>query len=569
MERDVSQEELRAASQLLEERVAARTRELQALLDTSKALASTLELRPLLDEILDQLKTLVDCDGASVLLLQDDELTQLAVRRPPSAGPIDQTPVATPARAMTLIWDAIRGGKRVMIPDVRGSSPLAKAYRDQLAVDIERTPLAYVRAFAAVPLIARDRVIGMLAMAHQTPDGFDERDVELAAAVAVQAAVAIENARLFEQTQRQARDMEALSRADAELFRSLNLDSVLQSLVDVAVDVLGADKSAVILHEGEVDVVRAARNYDPLNLVAFNRVLAKMPHVEPAPATQKLEVIRDVAAAPDFLRLGLEAEGILTAAIVPIRDPVRMLGTFGISFVEGHEFSESELRLYQALADRAAVAIKNAELFQRAEQVASLEERQRLARELHDSVSQALYGIALGARTARLRIDEDPATAAEPIDYVTSLAEAGLAEMRALIFELRPESLEVEGLVAAIEKQVASISARYRLDIHMELGEEPACSLDLKEALYRITQEALHNIVKHAQATRAQVRLTSDDSEISLSVADDGRGFDATKTYPGHVGLRSMPERTERLGGTFELESTIGQGTCIRARFSR
>ena len=147
----------------------------------------------------------------------------------------------------------------------------------------------------------------------------------------------------------------------------------------------------------------------------------------------------------------------------------------------------------QALAERAAVAIHNAELHEKAQQAASLEERQRLARELHDSVSQALYGIALGTRTARLRLGDDPHNAAEPIDYVMSLAEAGLAEMRALIFELRPESLEQEGVVAAIEKQAASTQARYKLAVETALGDEPDCALDVKEALYRIAQEALHN----------------------------------------------------------------------------
>src|SRR5213078_3825441 len=131
---------------------------------------------------------------------------------------------------------------------------------------------------------------------------------------------------------------------------------------------------------------------------------------------------------------------------------------------------------------------------------AALEERQRLARELHDSVSQALFGISLGARTARALLAQDPARAAEPIDYVQSLAEAGLAEMRALIFELRPESLESEGLVAAISKQAAALRARHQIEVRADLGAEPALPLERKEALYRIAQEATHNTVKHARA---------------------------------------------------------------------
>jgi signal transduction histidine kinase len=242
-----------------------------------------------------------------------------------------------------------------------------------------------------------------------------------------------------------------------------------------------------------------------------------------------------------------------------------MLGVFGVSFVTKHEFTADERRLYLALADRAAVAIQNAELYERAQHAASLEERQRLARELHDSVSQALYGIALGTRTARMRLGEDPHNAAEPIDYVATLAQAGLAEMRALIFELRPESLEQEGVVAAIEKQTASIGARYKLDVTLDLGEEPDCAIDIKEALYRIAQEALHNVVKHAQAQHVEVRLRRDAGTVQLVVRDDGRGFDTTQSFPGHVGLQSMPERAQKLGGTVAIESAPGSGTTVTA----
>jgi signal transduction histidine kinase len=178
-------------------------------------------------------------------------------------------------------------------------------------------------------------------------------------------------------------------------------------------------------------------------------------------------------------------------------------------------------------------------------------------------VSQALYGIALGARTARTQLDRDPANAIEPVEYVLSLAEAGLAEMRALIFELRPESLQTEGLVAAIEKQVASTRARYSLDVRANLGIEPDIRIDVKEALYRVTQEALHNIVKHAQAHSVEVILHTDAESIALEVRDDGRGFDASASYPGHVGLHSMRERVEKLHGDIRIESALGAGSRV------
>jgi signal transduction histidine kinase len=226
-------------------------------------------------------------------------------------------------------------------------------------------------------------------------------------------------------------------------------------------------------------------------------------------------------------------------------------------------YSPRQVELALAFANQAAVAIENARLYKQSQQLAALEERQRLARELHDSVSQALYGIALGARTARTLLDRDPSKLAEPLDYVLSLADAGLAEMRALIFELRPESLEMEGLVAALTKQADSLRARHHLEINVVCGEEPPAPLAVKEALYRIAQEALHNIVKHAHARRVEVRLEWADEGVQLEIKDDGLGFDTDSDFPGHLGLRSMRERAERLGGLFSVESESDQGACV------
>ncbi len=206
-------------------------------------------------------------------------------------------------------------------------------------------------------------------------------------------------------------------------------------------------------------------------------------------------------------------------------------------------------------------------LYEQAQELAALQERQRLARELHDSVSQALYGMSLGAYTAREALESsDLEQALASIDYVLVLAEAGLAEMRALIFELRPESLETEGLVAALTRQVAVLRARYKLTVEVDLADEPALSLEQKQALYRIAQEALHNIIKHARASTVLLRLTRQEREIILEVRDNGRGFDPTGPFPGHLGLHSMRERATKMGGTLTIESAPGQGTCLRMR---
>ena len=154
----------------------------------------------------------------------------------------------------------------------------------------------------------------------------------------------------------------------------------------------------------------------------------------------------------------------------------------------------------------------------------------------------------------------------EPLEYVHSLSEAGLAEMRALIFELRPEALESEGLVSALEKQAAALRARHDIGVNTTLGEEPAMPPETKEALYRIAQEALQNTVKHAGAANVHLNVSQANGTVTLDVSDDGGGFDPTRDFPGHLGLRSMRERAERLGGTLRIESAPGEGTRVRVR---
>jgi signal transduction histidine kinase len=223
-----------------------------------------------------------------------------------------------------------------------------------------------------------------------------------------------------------------------------------------------------------------------------------------------------------------------------------------------------------AFANQVAVAIENARLYRQAQALAATQERQKLARELHDSVSQALYGIALGARTADEIIRQAPETTkslSEPIAYILDLVEAALAEMRALIFELRPESLEKEGLVVALQKHIAAVQTRYKIPISLNNPSEPVLPLSKKEACYRVAQEAIQNSIKHAQASHITVLLTEEDQRYCLQIIDDGRGFDALKEYPGHLGLKSMHERIERLEGELRIDSTPGSGTAISACF--
>lgn len=266
---------------------------------------------------------------------------------------------------------------------------------------------------------------------------------------------------------------------------------------------------------------------------------------------------------PDWSAPGAEGPTACWMGI-PLVIKDRAIGMFVFVHQNPQFYQAAHARLALAFAQQVAVAIENARLYEQAGQLAVLQERQRLARELHDSVSQVLYSIGLGAKSARAALDRDPRQIAEALDYVNWLAEAGQVEMRALIFELRPESLRNDGLVVALEKQAAVLRTRHQITVQTDFCPEPSIPLEIKETVYRVSQEATHNIVKHARATQVTMTLICSPEQLCLQIIDNGIGFDPSAEFPGHLGLHSMHERATQHQGTVEINSQPGAGTAIQ-----
>ncbi|MGA7671977.1 MAG: GAF domain-containing sensor histidine kinase [Nitrolancea sp.] len=258
---------------------------------------------------------------------------------------------------------------------------------------------------------------------------------------------------------------------------------------------------------------------------------------------------------------------------IPLVYQGKTIGMISLSHVEPGHFTPHHADLAMAIANQAAVAITNARLIEQAQTMGALEERQRLARELHDSVTQALFSTTLHARAAQLAFEQtglDPdGLLGRSIADVRELTQGALAEMRALIFELRPGALAEEGLAQALRKQAAALSAREGIDIVVDLP-EPRLSLaaHVEENLYRIVLEALHNTMKHAGAEHAWVRLARNERELRLEIVDDGAGFDPVRPAPGHLGLHTMADRAQAIGANLTIDSTLGQGTTVRITLS-
>jgi PAS domain S-box-containing protein len=294
------------------------------------------------------------------------------------------------------------------------------------------------------------------------------------------------------------------------------------------------------------------------------------------PLLQAGELVRSRGAGTDgelyaeLAGAGLVRAGAPGALVLPLVAAGELMGVLGVTRLGPPRYRPGEISWAQALASQVAVALGNVALFRRARAVASAGTRQAIARDLHDSVSQALFSVTLQVRAAQAELrtaglgEDHPA--ARALAEVSELNQGALAEMRALIFELRLGALAEEGLVAAVSKHAAAVAAREGIDVDVTgPADRLPLSPEAEEQLYRLTQEALNNVIKHARTTVASVAVTAGPAQVSVAICDDGIGFDPSLGRPGHLGLASMRDRAARLGGRLDIASAPGSGTTITA----
>lgn len=441
--------------------------------------------------------------------------------------------------------------------------------RDDASVMYELTKDTPIMATVSLPLKSGDHWIGSLTFLWRTPQHFTPEVRALFAEVRPTATsvVASRLAYLAEQTARRetesrARELETVAQVSATATTRLDLHELLANVTELTRESFNLQQVNVFLPDerGQALSMFVGEGADdqPVTELAESIDLANESSLVASAARQRRGLIVNEPRVT-----GAEKTPCSEMA-VPMILADRLIGVLYVASDEAGRFNEADVQVMGTLTDLIAVAIENARLYEKAQALAVLEERNRLARELHDSVSQALYGIGLGARTARMLLDRNPDRVAEPLDYVLSLAEAGLTEMRALIFQLRPESIENEGLVTALSKQASSLQARHGIQVTLELGEEPQLPLEIKQALYLVAREAMHNTVKHAKAKHVILRIQCGPDRCVLEICDDGVGFDTRQSYPGHYGLHTMAERVEQLRGVCSIDSAPGCGTTVR-----
>ena len=347
------------------------------------------------------------------------------------------------------------------------------------------------------------------------------------------------------------------------------VDAVLQKLADVARELAGARYAAIGIPDGEggfatfVTSGMTDAQYEALG--ALPRTHGMLGAMLRTPDPYRARNVQD---DPRFEGWPAAHPNMRSFLGVPIVTRGEVIGAFYLTEKGGGraaEFTDEDEELIRMLAAHAAIAIENARLYERSRELSTVEERKRLARELHDSVTQTLFSIGLTAEAAAELVGSDPAGARAKLGRLQELTRAAMQEMRSLIFELRPAELETDGLASALRKHVDVLRRLHRQEIELDVDGERRLSPDVERGIFRIAQEALGNALRHAHAHRVTLSLAARDSRVRLRVRDDGCGFDPDEAAARsrRLGLTSMRERAEAMGGSLSVESEPGQGTTI------
>ena len=537
---------------------------LRILVDAGIALSSELSLDALLQQLVEKAALLT---GARYAALGVIDQTGTALERFLTTGIDAETHAAIGElpKGRGILGVLIRDTAPLRLPNL-GADPRSVGFPSN------HPPM---QTFLGVPILLRGVAYGNLYLTEkQGGEEFTDEDEEFVQLLAAQAAVAIENTRLYETSTRWLRHLESLNEIGEALAGELELEPLLglvarrlRSLVQARIVLIalpepgGADRLRISAADGE--------GSDAYGLVGMDLELggSKTGRVLQRGRSERVDSVLD---DPEIDQQVARRMGVRSALYVPLVVGARPIGVVVVHDKLGpsSSFTDEDVRLTESLAVRAATAVELSERVSRdaVRRVveAQEDERARLARELHDETGQALTSILLGLKSLEDRVETDEGRVA--VTELRDLVVTTLQDVRRLAVELRPAALDDFGLVPAVERlrDLVGEQGNISVDVRSELGDQrlPA---DTETVLYRIAQEALTNILKHADAQNVRMRLSQSANVVTLIVQDDGRGFDPDDVRDGGVGLIGMRERIALLGGRLSIESTEGAGTMLSA----
>ena len=531
----------------------------RALVEAGIALSSELSLDAVLQKLVETAATLTDARYAALGVLD------------PSGQRLERFLTTGVDEAQRAAIGDVPTGRGILGVLIREAAPLRL---HDLAGDPRSVgfPPGHppMETFLGVPIALRGVAYGNLYLTEKAGGAdFTDDDEEAVVMLGSQAAVAIENARLYESATRWSTQLESLNEVMNVLVTEFDLNRLLQLIATRLRDLLGARAVTIALPHGSSARIEAAAGDDGETYVGLQ--------VAPRSKTMRVlerrrsERVDSMLDDPEVDHESARRLGARASLYVPLVVRDAAMGVIAAHDKQGPDprFSDDDVRIAEIFAGRAAVAV---ELSQRVARdalrrvvTAQELERRRLARELHDETGQALTSILLSLRTVEEAEDEHELRAA--VGEVRELVRSTLQDVRQLAVELRPKVLDDFGLVAALERLTQSFGEQTGMSVHFQQTWPTSDRLpaEIETALYRIVQESLTNIVKHARATSVSVVLTRKDDSVSVVVEDDGVGFEPHRAREDGIGLVGMRERVALLGGRLAIESRPGAGTTFVA----
>ncbi|MCC7449267.1 MAG: PAS domain S-box protein [Anaerolineae bacterium] len=365
---------------------------------------------------------------------------------------------------------------------------------------------------------------------------------------------------------------EALRDTASALTSTLNFEEVLDRILANLGRVVQHNVGNIMLVEDDMVRVARWRGYSEQDMRDWQPgqpiPLAAVPRLQRMIETGQPLVISDLDALPDYPPVP-NMPRLRSFAGVPIRLEGKVIGFLNLDSHTPGNFTAAHAERLRAFADQAAIAIQNARLYSHAQELAAIQERQRLARELHDAVSQSLFSANMIAETLPRLWERNPKRGQQALAYLRQLTKGALAEMRTLLLELRPATLLESDLSTLLRQLAEAAASRKEMDIACDVEGQTDLPGPAKVAFYRIAQEAVNNTVKHAHASQVAIKLTACNGVIELHIGDNGRGFDPVLVPATQLGLKIMRERAEAIGAALEINTQPGKGTQVAIRWTQ
>jgi len=605
------------AYRTLEERVQERTRELAALNAIAAVVSGSLDLREIMGAALDKTCEVLGMDFGTAYGLRGEGQRIAGSAEPRGQG--DPLLAVREAVALRLQSppdepDEAAPADRLIMLAHRGVSPEYAAFvsrirlpRSAAAGALEGKPLVWAldeaipagselmrllqregcRQVVTLPLVAKGRLVGAINLGARTPRAFTAEQLSLLGAIGQQIGVAVETASLYEAEQARREEAEGRRRVAegmreivAALNSNLPLGEVLNYIAAQASQLLGSDAAALCRLDKQAQCLSIQASHGLSSeftehmvfevgsaSIVGEAVLMRQPRT-----TSDLgERLSRAGIAPELRELvGRFTALYRSALVVPLLQKEEIYGALTLYYRAERRFAEEEINLAVSFAGQAALAAENARLREQAQQAAATEERSRLARELHDSVTQSIYSVTLYAEAAARLMPSEYGAAAQHLRDARDTAQEALREMRLMIYQLRPAILQQGGLAAALQARLDVVERRGGIQAELSVEGEERLAPAIQAELHQIAQEALNNALKHAHAKQVRVRLRFGQEDTHLEVQDDGVGFDAASARAGGgLGISGMMERTQKLGGRLEIDSAPGRGTMVRVQVPR